>query len=133
MLLMSSYYTFGINRLSEGNKVYINFDRNLIEADINLYLSFNASARQFETDDFYNLFKKLMEEENQDIKITMEVTESLLFEDENRAIDLLERIKSLGVKIALNDFGTGYSSISYLNQLLIDYIYGKNSRFESCR
>jgi EAL and modified HD-GYP domain-containing signal transduction protein len=34
MLLMNSYYTFGINRLSEGKKVYINFDKNLIEADI---------------------------------------------------------------------------------------------------
>jgi diguanylate cyclase (GGDEF)-like protein/PAS domain S-box-containing protein len=95
----------------------------LKEANIDLYLSFNASAKQFETDDFYNLFKNLIEkEENQDIKITMEVTESLLFEDENRAIEMLERIKALGVNIALDDFGTGYSSMSYLNQLPIDYL-----------
>lgn len=92
-------------------------------SNIELALSFNASIKQFTTNDFYNRLCDLMKNnENKDIQLTMEVTESLLFEDVDKAIDLLNSIKSLGVNIALDDFGTGYSSMSYLNKLPLDYV-----------
>ncbi|MDP8568898.1 two-component system response regulator [Methylophilus aquaticus] len=49
--------------------------------------------------------------------LTIEVTESVLVSDLERTSRLLNRIKSLGVKIALDDFGIGYSSMSYLKWL----------------
>lgn len=95
----------------------------LAKLDIKINLSFNASTKQFNTDDFYLQLKHLKTiKKNADIDLTMEVTESLLFEDENRAIKMLHDIKNLGVNIALDDFGTGYSSMSYLNKLPIDYL-----------
>ena len=46
----------------------------------------------------------------------------MLFEDFERALAILRRIKSLGVRIAMDDFGTGYSSLSYLQDFPFDKI-----------
>ncbi len=53
-------------------------------------------------------------------RLEVEITEGVLFEDSERAIAILRRIKGLGVHIAMDDFGTGYSSLSYLRQFPID-------------
>jgi diguanylate cyclase len=45
-----------------------------------------------------------------------------LFEDFERAIAILRKIKNLGVRIAMDDFGTGYSSLSYLQAFPFDKI-----------
>jgi len=47
-------------------------------------------------------------------RLEAEITEGVLFEDFERALAILRRIKGLGVRIAMDDFGTGYSSLSYL-------------------
>ncbi|MGE7369027.1 putative bifunctional diguanylate cyclase/phosphodiesterase [Neorhizobium sp. NPDC001467] len=49
-------------------------------------------------------------------RLEVEVTESLLIDDVAAAIDILRRIRALGVRVALDDFGTGYSSLGYLRQ-----------------
>jgi diguanylate cyclase (GGDEF)-like protein/PAS domain S-box-containing protein len=49
--------------------------------------------------------------------LIIELTESILIEDPQRAISLLKRISQMGVRIAVDDFGTGYSSLAYLGQL----------------
>ena len=54
--------------------------------------------------------------------IEIELTESTVMTDPQRAIDVLEQIKALGVSVAVDDFGTGYSSLSYLKRLPIDVI-----------
>ena len=46
----------------------------------------------------------------------------VLIDDFSRAISILRRLKSLGVKIAMDDFGTGYSSLSYLQKFPFDKI-----------
>ena len=55
-------------------------------------------------------------------RLELEVTESVLLENTDANIDLLKRLKALGVRIALDDFGTGYSSLSYLRSFPFDKI-----------
>lgn len=50
----------------------------------------------------------------------LEITESVLVDDADETIALLNELKSLGVRLALDDFGTGYSSLTYLHRLPID-------------
>ena len=50
------------------------------------------------------------------------VTEGVLIGDFTRALNLLRRLKALGVRIAMDDFGTGYSSLSYLQSFPFDKI-----------
>jgi diguanylate cyclase (GGDEF)-like protein len=49
-------------------------------------------------------------------RIELEVTESVFLGDADGALDVLKRLRALGVGIALDDFGTGYSSLGYLNK-----------------
>jgi diguanylate cyclase (GGDEF)-like protein len=49
-------------------------------------------------------------------RLELEVTESVFLEDSPGSLDVLKRLRALGVGIALDDFGTGYSSLGYLNK-----------------
>ncbi|HEY1606290.1 MAG TPA: EAL domain-containing protein [Allosphingosinicella sp.] len=49
-------------------------------------------------------------------RLELEVTESVFLGDSQCSVDVLKRLRSLGVGIALDDFGTGYSSLGYLNK-----------------
>ncbi len=55
-------------------------------------------------------------------RLELEITESALFRDYQRALDTLRRLKALGVKIAMDDFGTGFSSLSTLQSFPFDKI-----------
>ena len=53
-------------------------------------------------------------------RLTLEVTESGVMTDPRRAIEVLESLRSLGVRLAVDDFGTGHASLTYLKRLAID-------------
>lgn len=55
-------------------------------------------------------------------RLELEITESVLMNDNQNNVDLLHKIRSLGVRIALDDFGTGYSSLNYLRSFPFDKI-----------
>jgi EAL domain-containing protein (putative c-di-GMP-specific phosphodiesterase class I) len=52
----------------------------------------------------------------------LELTESLFMSEVTPAVDLLHRMKALGVNLSIDDFGTGYSSLSYLSRFPIDVL-----------
>jgi len=53
-------------------------------------------------------------------RITLELTESVLFDNQKVLIEKLQELRKYGIKISLDDFGTGYSSLAYLQKLPID-------------
>ena len=54
--------------------------------------------------------------------LSLELTESILIENINDTIDVLNELKKLNITLAVDDFGTGYSSLSYLKQFPIDVL-----------
>ncbi|MEN5083175.1 EAL domain-containing protein [Bosea sp. TWI1241] len=64
-------------------------------------------------------------------RLTLEVTESLLIEDNKTTLEVINELRSIGVRFALDDFGTGYSSLAYLStypfsQVKIDRRFTRN-------
>jgi diguanylate cyclase (GGDEF)-like protein/PAS domain S-box-containing protein len=55
-------------------------------------------------------------------RLELEITESVLMQDDPATMEMLHRLKTLGIAIALDDFGTGYSSLSYLRSFPFDKI-----------
>jgi EAL domain-containing protein (putative c-di-GMP-specific phosphodiesterase class I) len=54
--------------------------------------------------------------------LILEITESAIMVDKDRALHILSRLSDMGVRIAIDDFGTGYSSLSYLSKMPVDEI-----------
>ena len=55
-------------------------------------------------------------------RLELEITESLMLENVEQTVDILNQFKRMGVRISLDDFGTGYSSLSYMNELPLDKV-----------
>src|SRR5262245_61551103 len=55
-------------------------------------------------------------------RLTIEITESTMIRDEQRALDAMRRLREFGVRLCIDDFGTGYSSLSRLSELPIEML-----------
>ena len=55
-------------------------------------------------------------------RLEIEITESVFLEGEGPVVDLLHKLRAMGIRVALDDFGTGYSSLSYLRSFPFDKI-----------
>lgn len=85
-----------------------------------LTISVNLSPRQFHTGDMVALVRKALADSGLEPgMLELEITESVLIKYNVEAIDKLNELGELGVKLAIDDFGTGYSSLSYLKRLPI--------------
>ena len=77
----------------------------------------NLSARQFADDDLVAHIEQTMKRYGvTPADLGVELTESVLMADPERANEVLRRLRTMGVRIAIDDFGTGYSSLSYLKR-----------------
>jgi diguanylate cyclase (GGDEF)-like protein/PAS domain S-box-containing protein len=88
-----------------------------------LRMAVNVSPRQLTDENLPPLLKNLVERYGLDAEcIKLEVTESMLMQDIEKAAAVLNSLQDEGFRIALDDFGTGYSNLSYLRQLPITTI-----------
>ena len=88
-----------------------------------LRVAVNVSAHQFERSPLeLHVIEALERSGLRADRLEVELTESALLQDNHRAIDLLTRLRALGVRIALDDFGTGFSSLAYLRRLPLDQL-----------
>lgn len=86
-----------------------------------LSLAVNISVRQFRLPNFVESITTLIEETGANPhRIKLELTESLLVDDVELAIEKMLQLKEMGIRFSLDDFGTGYSSLSYLGNLPLD-------------
>lgn len=86
-----------------------------------LPVSVNVSIPQFRDGRIVGVVTQALEQSGLDPRLLeIEVTESLLMDDVDGSIAVLDQLKALGVRIAIDDFGTGYSSMSYLKRFSID-------------
>lgn len=91
------------------------------EADV--YVAVNVSVRQFRDPGLVrDVSDALAEFSIPPARLVLEVTESVLVHEEKGALQTIERLKALGVSLAMDDFGTGYSSLSYLKHLPFDVV-----------
>lgn len=83
-------------------------------------MSVNVSMRQFRGDLFKIVERALWQTRFPAKSLELELTESLLLTDRQRADRTLADLKRLGVRLAIDDFGTGYSSLAYLRTFPLD-------------
>ncbi|QCI68943.1 putative bifunctional diguanylate cyclase/phosphodiesterase [Phreatobacter stygius] len=86
-----------------------------------LFISVNVSPVQMRRPDFPDVVMAVLGETGLEPgRLVLEVTESVMIDDPEKALVALRSIRDLGVQIALDDFGTGFSSLSYLRKFPID-------------
>src|SRR5713101_7670451 len=86
-----------------------------------LPIAVNVSAVEFREKGFVESVRTILSETGLPAQyLELELTEGVLMEDTESATSVLQKLKIMGIHIAVDDFGTGYSSLSYLRQFPID-------------
>ena len=84
-------------------------------------VSVNLSVQQIEKDTLLAQVTQVLAESGLDAaRLELEVTESTIMNEPDKAASALHELKALGVQLAIDDFGTGHSSLSYLKRLPLD-------------
>ena len=86
-------------------------------------MSVNISAKEFLQKDFVEGVREILAETMLDAQyLELEITESVLMRDAVCSKLILQQLKDMGLKLAVDDFGTGFSSLSYLQKFPIDVL-----------
>ena len=89
----------------------------------NLIGSINLSAKELNKESIVNEIKYALDETGlPPANLEIELTERMMIDNENLSLEILNKIKDLGVYLSIDDFGTGYSSFNYLKNLPVDTI-----------
>ncbi len=88
-----------------------------------LKMSVNISGKQFGQRDLASKVSAIIMDTGIDAhSLALEITESMIMEDVDTAVETMNQLRSMGIQIHIDDFGTGYSSLSYLHRFPIDAI-----------
>jgi len=91
------------------------------EGYTDVHISCNVSTRQFQNVNLYaDIESAILSSRINPTLLALEITESVMLEYLEVTLEVLKKIKNLGVHICMDDFGTGYSSLSYLRHFPID-------------
>ena len=89
----------------------------------NLIMSVNISGKHFINGSLVkDVLKALEVSKLSPSCLKLEITESTAMENADQTIEVLEKLKKIGIQLSMDDFGTGYSSLSYLHRLPFDYL-----------
>ncbi len=112
----------GIRMLERATMQVAGWNRERLTRDP-LWVSVNLSARQLAEPDLVETVARTLEASGLPPSLLhLEVTESLVMEDVQASIRILEALRQLGVCSSIDDFGTGFSSLSYLKLLPVDIL-----------
>jgi diguanylate cyclase (GGDEF)-like protein/PAS domain S-box-containing protein len=93
------------------------------EGGRDIRVSVNLSARSLHDPDIVDTVRNCLDRWSVDAtNLALEITESAIIIDPDRALDTATQLHDLGVRISIDDFGTGYSSLAYLKRLPIDEV-----------
>ena len=85
------------------------------------HIAVNVSARQFFQSGFLDEIDEVLASTNMPANsLELELTESAFIQDVDRTVELLDALRSRGIRLAIDDFGTGFSSLSYLKRFPLD-------------
>jgi diguanylate cyclase (GGDEF)-like protein len=88
-----------------------------------LKMAVNVSVRQFDQGDLSGMVAEVLAATGMPVdQLCLEMTESVLLTDTDENLTQLQRLKALGVTLAMDDFGTGYSSLAYLRRYPMDIL-----------
>jgi diguanylate cyclase (GGDEF)-like protein len=88
---------------------------------LNSHISINVSPKQMMKIDFVNLVIDTLQQTKLPPNcLQLEISETVFINNIDKTIDVMQKLRTFGVKFALDDFGTGYSSLCYLSQLKFD-------------
>ena len=88
-----------------------------------LRVAVNLSARQFSDDALIDdIAEALVEASLAPDGLELEITESMVMQNPERAVTTLSRLREMGITVSIDDFGTGYSSLGYLKRFPIDNV-----------
>jgi len=84
-------------------------------------MAVNLSGHQIGNKGLVKALLDIIEETGMEPKnLELELTESILMENAESSIELMDKLKDAGLRLSVDDFGTGYSSLSYLKRFSID-------------
>lgn len=93
------------------------------ETGADITMSVNVSVRHLMKNNFIDDIKRILRKNNVSPSIIeIEITESIMIDSAEKALQRIDELKQLGLKVAIDDFGTGYSSLSYLNSFPTDML-----------
>lgn len=86
-----------------------------------LFVSVNVSSREFQGEQLVERVRTALATSGLAAqRLELEVTESVMLEDAHHALEVMQALKALGIRLSMDDFGTGYSSLSYLRSFPFD-------------
>ncbi len=96
-------------------------------------VAINISPRQFQQKDFPATIERALQTSRlKPEQLELEITEHLLMVDSEESLEIMQRVRKLGVRFAIDDFGTGFSNMGYITRFAVDRIKIDRSFVSRC-